>query len=260
MGIYPADALGPIDDRHSLSRAAADIADSLAAIIGHRFTRPELLREALTHPSASSPGGGRSGRPRVARQRGYERLEFLGDRVLGLVVADLLFHTFPQEDEGALAKRLAVLARKDTLARVAVDADLGAHLVLSKAEAQGGGRRNPTLLADACEAVIGALYVDGGLAAAAAFIRRYWQPLVAAEARPPQDAKTALQEWAQGAGLPLPSYQTVRTEGPPHDPLFAVEVRVQGCAPVTGTGRTKRAAEQAAATQMLEQVRMSRHD
>ncbi|MGH6926903.1 MAG: ribonuclease III family protein, partial [Dongiaceae bacterium] len=145
--------------------------------------------------------------------------------------------------------------RKDTLAQVATAAGLGAHLVLSKAESQAGGRQNPTLLADACEAVIGALYLDGGLAAAAGFIRRYWQPLMAAEERPPQDAKTALQEWAQGAALPLPVYRTVRTEGPPHDPLFAVEVQVQGQPAVTATGRTKRTAEQAAATQLLQNLK-----
>lgn len=235
--------------------AAAELAEALADTFGHRFAHPDLLREALTHPSASGPGAGKPSRARPARQRGYERLEFLGDRVLGLVVADLLYSTFPQEDEGALAKRLAALARKDTLASVAAAADLGAHLVLSKAESQAGGRNNPTMLADACEAVIGALYLDGGLAAAAGFIRRYWQPLMAAEARPPQDAKTALQEWAQGAALPLPVYRTVRTEGPPHDPLFAVEVQVQGQPAVTATGRTKRTAEQAAATQLLQNLK-----
>ena len=253
-----------------MTRAAdSHLAESLAETFGHRFQHPDLLREALTHPSASAPAGARgspagtrgpskgtkSARARPAKQRGYERLEFLGDRVLGLVVADLLYASFPQEDEGALAKRLAALARKDTLARVARAADLGQHLVLSRAEAGSGGRDNPTLLADACEAVIGALYLDGGLAAAAGFIRRYWQPLMAAEARPPQDAKTALQEWAQGAGLPLPVYRTVRTEGPPHEPLFAVDASVEGHAPVTATGRTKRTAEQAAAMALLDRVR-----
>ncbi len=239
-----------------MSRAtAAELSEALTETFGHRFAHPELLREALTHPSASAPGSGKSARVRPARLRGYERLEFLGDRVLGLVVADLLYNAFPQEDEGALAKRLAALARKDTLARVATAADLGGHLVLSKAESQAGGRKNPTLLADACEAVIGALYLDGGLAAAAGFIGRYWQPLMTAEAKPPQDAKTALQEWAQGAALPLPVYRTVRTEGPPHEPLFAVEVVVQGLPAVTASGRTKRTAEQAAAAQMLETLK-----
>src|SRR6185437_5541933 len=152
LGRHSPDPLGAADDRDSLSRgAAAELAEQLADTFGHRFRQPELLREALTHPSASAPFGksasARSARPRPAKQRGYERLEFLGDRVLGLVVADLLYAAYPQEDEGALAKRLAVLARKDTLARVATVAALGDHLVLSKAESQSGGRRNPTLLA-----------------------------------------------------------------------------------------------------------------
>ena len=237
-----------------MSRASADeLAERLAETLGHRFRQPELLREALTHPSASAPPA-RSARTRPARQRGYERLEFLGDRVLGLVLADLLYAAYPQEDEGALAKRLAVLARKDTLARTATAAGLGDHLVLSKAESQSGGRRNPTLLADACEAVIGALYLDGGLPAAAGFVRRHWQPVMTAALRPPQDTKTALQEWAQGAGLPLPVYRTVRTEGPPHESLFAVEDAVQDQPAVTASGRTKRTAEQAAAAAMLERL------
>jgi ribonuclease III len=241
-----------------LSRAAADsnIAQALAETLGHSFAEPELLREALTHPSAMAAAGGRSRRASaVHRPRGYERLEFLGDRVLGLVIAELLYEAFPQEDEGALAKRLAALARRDTLARVATAAGLDEHLMLSRAEAEAGGRRNPTLLADACEAVIGALYLDGGLAVAERFIHRHWQPLMEAEARPPQDAKTALQEWAQAAGLPLPVYETVRTEGPPHEPMFAIAVRVEGHPPITATGRSKRAAEQAAAAALLAQLR-----
>ena len=136
--------------------SAAELAEQLAATFGHRFRQPTLLREALTHPSASAPAA-RSARPRPAKQRGYERLEFLGDRVLGLVVAELLYAAYPQEDEGALAMRLAVLARKDTLARIAIAAGLGDHLILSKAESQSGGRRTPTLRAVAGVAVLGAL-------------------------------------------------------------------------------------------------------
>jgi ribonuclease III len=243
-----------------LSRGTVDsnLAQALADTLGHRFAEPELLREALTHPSAMAAAGGRPGRRASAppaQPRGYERLEFLGDRVLGLVVAELLYEAFPQEDEGALAKRLAALARRDTLARVAIAAGLHQHLVLSRAEAEAGGGRNPALLADACEAVIGALYLDGGLAVAERFIHRHWQPLMEAEAQPPQDAKTALQEWAQAAGLPLPVYETVRTEGPPHEPMFAIAVRVEGHPPTTATGRSKRAAEQAAAAALLAQLR-----
>ncbi len=246
---------GSPDGSSGGGRGAAPGDDELQALqasLGHRFARPELLRQALTHPSATGAAGRRRERP---ARGGYERLEFLGDRVLGLVVAELLFHEFPEENEGALAKRFAMLVRRESLARVAQAVGLGRHLVLSRGEADAGGRESQTLLADACEAVIGALYLDGGLDAAAAFVRRYWEPLMAEDLRPPQDAKTALQEWAQGAGLPLPDYRTLRVEGPPHEPLFAVEVEVSGHPPATATGRSKRAAEQAAAEALLTRLR-----
>ncbi|MEX1204794.1 MAG: ribonuclease III [Dongiaceae bacterium] len=231
--------------------SAAAAAASLADALGHRFDRPALLAHALTHPSvASAQGRGRGKGAAVA----YERLEFLGDRVLGLVVAELLYRSFPGESEGALAQRLAGLVRRDSLAHVAGAIGLAPHLALSRGEAEGGGRDNPSLLADACEAVIGALYLDGGLAPAARFIGRYWRPLMEAEASPPQDAKTTLQEWAQGLGLKLPVYDTVARDGPPHAPLFAVELRVEGQPPVVGRGRSKRAAERAAAAALLARL------
>lgn len=233
--------------------SAAGVAD-LAEVLGHRFADPGLLQQALTHSSAFGAAAGRR------RGLSYERLEFLGDRVLGLLVSEMLYQTFPEETEGALARRLAELARKETIARVALSLELGRHLVLSRGEEEGGGRNNPSLLADACEAVLGALYLDGGLAAAKAFVERHWRPLLAADARPPKDAKTALQEWAQGAGLPLPSYRIRGSEGPPHDPVFEVEVMVEGHPPVTGSGRSRRAAEQAAAAALLDAVRRSRHE
>ncbi len=224
----------------------------LAEILGHRFAEPALLTQAFTHSSAFGAA--------ATRRRGssYERLEFLGDRVLGLVVAEMLYDAFPEESEGALARRLAELARKETIARVAQSLGLGRHLVISRGEEEGGGRTNPSLLADACEAVVGALYLDGGLAPAKAFIVRHWRPLLAEDIRPPKDAKTALQEWAQGSGLPLPAYRITASEGPPHDPVFAVEVAVEGRAPVTGSGRSRRAAEQAAAAALLAEVRSGR--
>ncbi len=221
---------------------------SLREILGHRFADPDLLQQALTHPSTFGAAAGRR------HGASYERLEFLGDRVLGLVVADMLYRSFPGESEGPLARRLAELARKEAIARVAESIDLGRHLVLSRGEEDGGGRQNPSLLADACEAVIGALYLDGGLEAARVFIEREWQPLLEENTRPPKDAKTALQEWAQGSGLPLPSYRIVASEGPPHDPVFEVEVEVAGRPPVTGSGRSRRAAEQAAASALLADV------
>ena len=209
-------------------------AQALGAALGHDFTRPDLLEQALTHPSA-------------AAKSTYERLEFLGDRVLGLVVADMVYRTYPDEPEGALARRYTALVRKEALARVAEAIDLGAHLRVSRGEAEQGGRSSHSLLADACEAVIAALFLDGGFEAARRFVERWWQPLLAEQAEPPQDAKTALQEWAQGQGLPLPAYRLIASEGPPHDPVFEMEVSLPGHPPAQGRGRSRRAAESAAA-------------
>jgi ribonuclease-3 len=217
-------------------------------ILGHRFARPELLTQALSHPSL---GHGRQHR----RVTPYERLEFLGDRVLGLVVADMLFHRFPDEPEGWLARRHAALVCRETLARVAVSVGIDAALQMSRGEEEAGGRGNPATLADACEAVIGALYSDAGLDVAAAFVRAQWEPLMEEATGPPKDAKTALQEWAQGSGKPLPVYRTIGQEGPPHDPMFLVSVEVEGLEPVSGRGSSKRTAEQAAATLALERLK-----
>jgi ribonuclease III, bacterial len=219
----------------------------LAKRLGHRFTRPDLLTQAVTHPSVLQGRGPRKATP-------YERLEFLGDRVLGLVVADMLFTRFPAEPEGALARRHAALVRREALARVAEQIELPGHLILSKGEEDAGGRANPGLLADACEAVIGALFADAGFESAQAFVRAMWAPLMEESTAPPKDAKTALQEWAQGRGKKLPVYRTVGTEGPPHDPIFLISVEVEGVDPVAAKGASKRTAEQAAATAMLEKV------
>lgn len=222
--------------------------ETLETALGHAFRRPRLLAQALTHPSALPP------RAKGAATE-YERLEFLGDRVLGLVIAQMLFERFPHEPEGALARRHAALVRREALARVADSIGLAAHVQLSRGEEEIGGRSNPALLADACEAVLGALYADGGLEPAARFIITHWLPLMNETVTPPKDAKTALQEWAQGRGLPLPVYETLGMEGPPHEPIFKVSVRVADFEPVTGIGPSKRAAEQASAIAMLEKVK-----
>jgi len=218
----------------------------LTARLGHQFQDAELLCRALTHASASRGPG--------SDLYNYERLEFLGDRVLGLIIAKLLFLRFPEEPEGDLARRLASLVRKETLAEVAVALDLGRYVDFGPGEQEGGGAENPSVLADACEAVIGALYLDGGLSAAERFVLPYWTPYLEADHTPPQDAKTALQEWAQARALPLPSYRETAREGPPHEPLFTVEVRVEGLRPATAQGRSKRIAEQAAAECLLAQL------
>jgi ribonuclease-3 len=228
--------------------ASAATADALAETLGHRFRRPELLTEALTHASAAT-------RPARGGEFSNERLEFLGDRVLALVIAEMLFETFGRETEGALARRLAALTRREALAEVGAAMDLGRYLQMSRSEADTGGRSHPGMVADACEAVIGALYLDGGLAVAGQFIRRCWGPLIGADVHPPQDAKTALQEWAQARGLPLPAYRVLETQGPAHSPVFSIEVRVEGAEPATGRGRSKRAAEQEAAAMLLRALR-----
>ncbi len=220
--------------------------DPLEETLGRRFTRPDLLRQALTHSSAA--------RSRQSRGESNERLEFLGDRVLGLVAARLIYERFPDEDEGAMARRHAALVRREALARVAERIGLADHIVLSHGEEEAGGRKNPGLLADACEAVIAALYLDGGLDAAHQFIRRHWQPLMEEDSTPPQDPKTALQEWAQAHGLALPAYAETGREGPPHEPVFTVRVSLDGLGSVTASGPSKRAAQQGAAQAMLEKV------
>ncbi len=218
----------------------------LAEILGHRFARPALLTEALTHRSAVTSKGD--------DRYGYERLEFLGDRVLGLIIANLLLKHFPTESEGQLARRFNALVQGETLATVSEAVGLGQHLILAPSEDQAGGRANRSLLADVCEAVIAALFIDGGLPAAERFVERHWMPLLTAKARPRRDSKTRLQEWAQSRGLPLPSYETVAREGPAHSPRFAVRVAVEGAGTAEGRGGSKRVAEQHAAGELLARL------
>ncbi len=227
--------------------------EALGRVLGHDFTRPELLREALVHPSALAAHRQHGGR-RGAAGSDYERLEFLGDRVLGLVVADLLWHRFPDEPEGDLTRRHTHLVRRESLARIATGIGLGRHVVLSPAEAASGGGENPAILADACEAVTAAIYIDGGFAAAADFVRRFWAPLIDEMAGPPRDPKTALQEWAQGRGLPLPQYELVATSGPDHAPVFTVSANVSGREPAQASASSKRHAEAKAAALLLDRL------
>ena len=235
-------------DGAAAAAAAAGAADraGLEAALGHRFRDPALLAEALTHPSAT----GRHGR----RKRSYERLEFLGDRVLGLLVAHLLIERFPEDAEGALTHRQVALVQEGALAQVAERLGLGRWLEVARSEAEGGGRERPALLADCCEALIGALYLDGGLEAARGFVASEWEPFLAGVATPPRDPKMALQEWAQGRGLEPPAYRLLATDGPPHAPRFTVEAGLPGFPPAVGEGRSKRAAEREAARRLLDHV------
>jgi ribonuclease-3 len=241
---------GPQTDAEAPSGRSA----GLESVLGHVFSDSGLLVDALTHPSlAGLSRTNGAGDDRVPGQA-YERLEFLGDRVLGLVVAEWLLERFPGEREGSLARRHAALVRREALAVVADSVDLGRSLRLSPGEQGCGGRANRTILADACEAVIGALYLDGGLDVARRFVRRAWGAQIDAAHAPPQDCKTALQEWVQGQGKPLPVYEIVRRSGPAHEPEFEVAVRVEGYPPVQGTGRSRRLAETTAARGMLRQL------
>jgi len=210
--------------------------------IGHSFAEKTLLDSALTHISALS-GKSRAG--------SYQRLEFLGDHVLGLVVSDMLYRAFPTADEGELSRRLADLVRRESCADVARTLDLGAVIKLGASEANAGGRVRLAILADVCEALIGAVFIDGGYAAAATMIERLWSERMRTPARPLRDPKTVLQEWAQARGLPTPSYREVERTGPHHDPEFRISVALPDLKPAEGIGRSKRAAEQAAAAAML---------
>ena len=214
--------------------------DELLKKLGYSFEKPELLDEALTHVSAPQAGG-----------QSYQRLEFLGDRVLGLAIAELLFRTFPGAPEGELSRRLAELVRRESCAEIATAWDVGPYLKLGAGEAHAGERRNQTILADVCEAIIGAVFLDGGYEAARDLVERAFQELVEAPRRPLRDPKSALQEWAQGRGLPPPTYSVVEQIGPDHAPKFRVVVKVKGAENEFGSGTSKRIAEQAAARSLL---------
>ncbi len=220
--------------------------EDLHSRLGYAFRDPSLLREALTHPGAGpSP---------AERAADYDRLEFLGDRVLGLVTAHYLFAAYPDADAGELALRYNARVRRETLAKVAESLDLGDYILFSKSEKKTGGRAKPAILADVCEAVIGALYLDGGLEVAERFIAANWREIADELGSGEKDPKTALQEWAHRSAREAPDYVVVAQEGPPHAPQFTVEVRIPGVTPATGQGRSKRVAEQSAAATMLEGV------
>ena len=216
--------------------------DDLQIRLGHRFGNPDLLKRALTHASM-----------RGARGDGgvLERLEFLGDRVLGLMVAEALWRRYPEAPEGELSRRLNALVRAETCAEAALALELDAHLVLAPGEESAGGRKKPGILSDACEAVLGALYIDGGLDAARKAFDLFWTPNLERLTAQPDDPKTALQEWSQARGLGAPDYEIVSKEGPDHAPAFEIAVTVAGFASARGGGASKRAAERAAAEAFL---------
>ncbi len=219
--------------------------DPLQKSLNYVFRDETLLKTALTHASAAATD---------VNLVDYERMEFLGDRVLGLIVAERLYALYPQETEGDLSKRHTALVRAETLARAARRLNLGDVMVLSESEKAAGGTHNENILSDMMEAIIGAVFLDGGMDAA----RNMFNPLLDDDilqmANPPRDAKTALQEWAQGRGMPLPEYVVVSRTGPDHAPDFTVSVTLTNGKKATAKGASKRAAEKQAAQTLLDQI------
>lgn len=217
--------------------------EQLEQRLGYEFQDPALLARALTHSSAVAPSRRTS--------ESYQRLEFLGDRVLGLVVAHMLSDRLPKANEGELSRTLNSLVRKETCARVARKIGIGDFLKLGESEARTGGAEKDAILGDVCEAVIGAIYADGGLDPAFAFVTRmFGDNLDVTQARR-ADAKTALQEWAQGQGLEPPSYTETERKGPDHAPVFTISVSVHGYEPMSASGASKKLAEHQAAEKFL---------
>ena len=215
----------------------------LERLVGHKFEDQSLLERALTHVSALATDTG--------REESYQRLEFLGDRVLGLVVSDMLYAAFPAAEEGELSRRLADLVRKETCAEVAVEWGSSHHIHLGEGEALTGGARKAAILSDIAESIIGAVFLDAGYLAAVRVVEKAFRPRMLAPRRPLQDAKTGLQEWAQGRGLNIPAYKEVSRSGPAHAPHFHMSVTIEGFASASADGTSKRAAEQAAAEAFL---------
>lgn len=223
-------------------KAGADI-EAFQTRLGHRFARPELLIRALTHSSIGS-----------ATRPDNQRLEFLGDRVLGLSMAEALFHADKTASEGLLAPRFNALVRKETCADVARQIDLGAVLKLGRSEMMSGGRRKEALLGDAMEAVIAAVYLDAGFETARKLVLDLWGARIDHVEDDARDAKTALQEWAQARGLPPPKYETLSREGPDHAPVFRIAARLENGAAEEASAGSKRNAEQAAAKALLARL------
>lgn len=218
--------------------------DALQQAIGYHFADVSHLELALCHPS-------------LAEGRNNQRLEFLGDRVLGLLVSELLYRQFPDEAEGQLARRHAALVCGQALTHVATEINLGKYLRLGMSEQLVDGEKNPATLEDAIESLIGAMYIDSGLEPVKKFVLTHWQPLLHKMSEPPKDNKSALQEWAQARGLPLPEYKLIDTTGPAHAPEFTIEASVEGHLAQQASNRGKRAAEQAAAGKLLSSLEQS---
>lgn len=238
VGLAAVCALG--QDLQGPMKSADDGLSALERRIGYRFKDHGIARTALTHSSAAAAG-----------RESYQRLEFLGDRVLGLVVAEMLVESFPGAPEGELSRRLGDLVRKESCAGIAMAIDLRAAIRVGGPRAQKTGIVTTKVLGDACEALIAAIYQDGGFEAARAFIETHWRPMMVERVDERRNAKAALQEWSQGVGLGVPEYVIAAKTGPDHEPEFDVEVRVKSLKPAQGSGRSRREAEQSAAAALL---------
>lgn len=218
--------------------------NDLQQVIGYSFKEKHFLEEALTHVSVAGD------------KKSYERMEFLGDRILSLVIADMLYASFPDEEEGDLAKRHSALVRQESLEIVADKINLKASIRVSSKDTAITG----SMIADVMEALFAAMYLDGGFGPPDQFIRKYWQGLLRQEITPPEDGKSALQEWAQARSFALPEYQIIERSGPDHRPNFVVEVRVKDFPPQRGEGLSKQAAEKMAAQTLLKYLKEHHND
>lgn len=240
------DSLEP-DFHKDFLRSMASL-KNLQQKIGYTFKDVSLLKKCLEHPSCFSSSHKSKG------PSWYQRAEFLGDRVLGLVIANWLYDEYVKENEGELARRFNGLVRKETLSEIGLRIDIGPFIQMAEADIKQGERENPGILADATEALIAALYLDGGLPVAEKFIKTYWKDLISCPVTSEKDAKSTLQEWTQAQGKELPRYVLLKEKGPAHAPEFLVEVTVEGVGSAEGQSNTKRGAEQVAAEKILEDL------
>jgi len=214
--------------------------------ISYSFKNKDLLKQAFTHPSLSRSG-------KISGN--YERLEFLGDSVLSLSIAEILYNRYPEEAEGELARRRAYLVSRDCVAKAAAEIGIGEYLQLAGGEENIGGRLNPANLENAMEALLGAIFLDGGLAPAKALVANFWEDALKEMLIPPSSPKSELQEYIQKQGKGLPEYRIISSTGPSHKPEFTIEVSAEGYAPETGTATSRKAAENIAAENMLRKLR-----
>ncbi|APR99186.1 ribonuclease III [Wolbachia endosymbiont of Folsomia candida] len=221
--------------------------DAISKITNYKFTNEAILEEALTHPSVNK----RNSENQITS---YERLEFLGDSVLNMVVSAMLFKLFPEEQEGALAKRKTDLVCGSTIANVAKEIELSDLIIMNNSERCNGGKCNLKNLENALEALIGAIYIDGGFENVEKFITEHWEKLAKNTLTPPQDPKTSLQEWTQKSKLPLPKYDLIKQTGPAHSPEFTISVYIESHGKVSACAPSKKVAEQKAAELMLEKI------